>query len=80
MNDPELKFPQWQAPFQQLIVEFTLQGLPEKLQKAEALVQERLQQLDHGNDHREERIALQDALSILRVMKQEGLGSVGENK
>ncbi|MGB2635671.1 MAG: hypothetical protein WAM58_17210 [Candidatus Acidiferrum sp.] len=80
MNESELKFPLWHAPFQELIVEFTLHGLPEKLQKAEALVQVRLQQLDHGSDHREEKIALQDALSILRVMKQEGLGSVGENK
>jgi hypothetical protein len=79
MSDPELKFPQWQAPFQELIVEFTLQRLPERLQKAEALVHERMQQLDHGNDHRDERIALQDALSILRVMKRDGLGSLNGN-
>jgi hypothetical protein len=78
MSDPELKFPQWQAPFQELIIEFTLQRLPEKLQKAEALIQKRLQQLDQGNDHRDERIALQDALSILRVMKHEGLRSLEE--
>ncbi len=79
MSDPELKFPQWQAPFQELIIEFTLQRVPEKLQKAEALIQERLQQLNHGNGHhRDERIALQDALSILRVMKHEGLRSLEE--
>jgi hypothetical protein len=36
MNELELQFPQWQAPFHELIVEFTLQGLPEALQKAEA--------------------------------------------
>ncbi len=80
MSDPELKFPQWQAPFQELIIEFTLHRLPDKLQKAEALVLERVQQLNHGNDHRDERIALQDALSILRIMKREGLGSFDENK
>jgi hypothetical protein len=76
MSDPELKFPQWQAPFQELIIEFTLQRLPEKLQKAEVLIQERLQQLDHGN--RDEQVALRDALSILRVMKQEGLRCLEE--
>jgi hypothetical protein len=80
MNDSELKFPQWQAPFQELIIEFTLQRLPEKLQKAEALVQGRLQQLDQGSNHRNEKIALQDALSILRVMKSDGLHSVDRNK
>ena len=80
MDDSELKFPDWQAPFQELIIEFTLHRLPDRLQKAEALVQERLQQLDHRNNDRDEKIALQDALSVLRVMKSDGLNSVDVNK
>lgn len=79
MDDSELKFPEWQAPFQELIIEFTLHRLPDRLQKAEALVQERLQQLDQRNN-RDEKIALQDALSVLRVMKSDGLNSVDANK
>lgn len=79
MDDSELKFPEWQAPFQELIIEFTLHRLPDRLQKAEALVQERLQQLDQRNN-RDEKIALQDALSVLRVMKSDGLNSVDVNK
>lgn len=79
MDDSELKFPEWQAPFQELIIEFTLHRLPDRLQKAEALVQERLQQLDQRHN-RDEKIALQDALSVLRVMKSDGLNSVDVNK
>jgi hypothetical protein len=71
MNELELRFPQWQAPFQELIIEFTLQRVPEALQKAEALVHERLQQLDHGNNHRDEKMALQDAMAVIRVLSED---------
>jgi hypothetical protein len=77
MSDAELKFPQWQGPLQELILEFDPQKLPEKIQSVETLVLERLQQLDHGNDSRGEKIALHDALSVLRIMKRDRLGSSG---
>ena len=77
MNDAELKFPQWQGPLQQLILEFDPEKLPEKIQSVETLVLARLQQLDHGSDSRVEKIALHDALSIIRIMKRDRLGSSG---
>jgi hypothetical protein len=77
MSDGELKFPQWQGPLQELILEFDPQKLPEKIQQVEALVLERLQQLDHGSDGRVEKIALHDALTIVRIMKRDRLGSSG---
>ena len=46
MSNAELKFPQWQGPLQELILEFDPQKMPEKIQSAETLVLERLQQID----------------------------------
>jgi hypothetical protein len=77
MSNAELKFPQWQGPLQELILEFDPQKMPEKIQSAETLVLERLQQLLHGNDSRVEKIALHDALSIIRIMKRDRQGSSG---
>jgi hypothetical protein len=77
MSNAELKFPQWQGPLQELILEFDPQKMPEKIQSAETLVLERLQQLLHGNDSRVEKIAFHDALSIIRIMKRDRRGSSG---
>ena len=71
----ELKFPEWQAPLQDLILEFDPIKLEEKIREVETLLFGRLQQLDHGNDSRDEKIALQDALSIIRIMKRDRLES-----
>ena len=75
MTDGELKFPQWQAPLQDLILEFDSIKLEEKIREVETLLLGRLQQPDHGNDSRDEKIALQDALSIIRIMKRDRLES-----
>ncbi len=75
MTDGELKFPQWQAPLQDLILEFDPIKLEEKMPQVETLLFDRLQQLDRGNDSRDEKIALQDALSIIRIMKRDRLES-----
>jgi hypothetical protein len=73
----ELKFPQWQAPLQDLILEFDAVKLEEKIRTVETLLFDRLQQLDHSNGDRDEKIALQDALSIVRIMKRDRLESPG---
>jgi hypothetical protein len=75
MSDAELKFPQWQGPLQELILEFDPQKLPEKIQSVETLILERLQQTDHGSDSRVEKIALHDALAIIRIMERDKLSS-----
>lgn len=71
----ELKFPQWQAPLQDLILEFDPVKLEEKIRTVETLLFDRLQQLDHGNGGRDEKTALQDALSIIRIMQRDRLDS-----
>jgi hypothetical protein len=73
MTDGPLKFPQWQAPLQELILEFDPVELAEKVRAVEALLFARLQQLNHDTERRDEKIALQDALSIVRIMKHDRL-------
>ena len=70
---PELKFPKWQVPLQDLILEFDPVKLEERMPEVEALLFGRLQQLDQGNSSRDEKIAIQDALSIIRIMKRDRL-------
>ena len=75
MSDAE--FPQWQSPLQELLLEFDPEKWSEKIQSVENLVLERLQQLDHGNDGNVEKIALHDAVSIIRIVKRDRLDSSG---
>ena len=67
MGEEELKFPEWQEPLQDLILEFDPEKLLEKVKKVETLIIERHQQLV-GASSQDERDALSDALSIIRVL------------
>src|SRR5260370_4648231 len=54
MSDGQFEFPEWQAPLEELILEFDRTKLPEKLQVAETAIYGRLQQLGLlNNGHRE---------------------------
>ncbi len=79
MNDRELEFPQWQGPLQEAILEFDPQKLAEKIRTVEALIPERLQQLDQGKDGHAEKTALHDAQAILRIMKRDRLAASGRD-
>ena len=69
-----LRFPEWQLPLQDLILEFDRAKLREKMQRVEALIYDRLQQLNSGsNGHSAEREAINDAVSILLVIKKDKL-------
>jgi hypothetical protein len=68
MSEEELKFPEWQKPLQDAILEFDREKLLEKLKKVEALIIERDQQLARANDGHVERVALSDAMSVIRVL------------
>jgi hypothetical protein len=73
MSDGELKYPKWQTPLQEAILEFDREKLREKLQKVETSILERLQELQHGPDGHSEREAINDALSVLRIIKRDRL-------
>lgn len=72
-EDPGLRYPAWQVPLQELILEFDTGKLREKIQVMEALIAQRMQQLGVEGDSHAERVALNDALSILRVIQREKL-------
>jgi hypothetical protein len=71
MNDEELKFPAWQVPLQDLILEFDREKLAKKIQKVENLIFERQQQLSQVSDGHAEREAIYDAWNIIRVIKRD---------
>ena len=70
MSERELKYPSWQRPLQEAILEFDRETLAEKIQEVETLMFERLEELSSDPDHRDERQALADATSILRELKK----------
>jgi hypothetical protein len=73
LSDGELKYPKWQAQFQDAILERDPEALIEKIQKFEAAVFVRLQELSSDSDHHGEREAIADAVSTVRVVKKEKL-------
>ena len=74
MTEEELQFPEWQRPLQDVILEFDRERMLKKIQDVEALIFDRLRQISVTNDGRVEHDALNDALSVLRILKRERLG------
>lgn len=68
-----MKYPKWQAEFQDAVIELDREALFEKIRKLETAIFVRLQELAPSNDHHEERQAINDALSTVRVLKKEKL-------
>ena len=74
MTEEELQFPEWQRPLQGVILEFDRERMLKKIQDVEALIFDRLRQISVTNDGRVEHDALNDALSVLLILKRERLG------
>ena len=74
MRSGKLKYPQWQALLQEIVIESDREALANKIQKAEAVIFERLQQLSPEIVADGEREAINNALSILRIIKRDRLG------
>lgn len=72
MTEDGLKFPEWQEPLRDAILERDPQQLAEKTQKIEALIRTRLQQLrmseSADSESRTEEQALVDALNVIRIV------------
>lgn len=73
MSDSKLKYPSWQAPLQEALLELDREKLAERIQKVETVIFERLQAISSDTDHHDEREALADAASILRGLKKDKL-------
>lgn len=73
MTEDELKFPEWQEPLRQAILEQDSILLAEKMQKIELMIRERLQHMRAKNagcgfNQRAEEQALLDALNVIRII------------
>jgi hypothetical protein len=66
--------PEWQKPYQDLILEFDRERLLDKVQKVHTLITERQQQLAEAKEGHDEQAALSDALSTLQILTQAKLG------
>jgi hypothetical protein len=73
MSGGELKYPKWQAPLQEVIFELDREKLGDKIQKLEALILGRIQQLQLESDGDSEQEAINDALSTFRALKRDKL-------
>jgi hypothetical protein len=69
----ELRYPQWQKPYEEALLEGNPQKLREKLMEAENAIFLRLQELSYHTDHYEERLAINDAISGLRSLQTKKL-------
>jgi hypothetical protein len=70
MSESELKYPSWQGPLQEAILELDRETFANKIQEVESLMFERLQEMSPAPDHHDERQALADGASILRGLKK----------
>jgi hypothetical protein len=68
-----LPYPDWQVAAQDVLLETGRAELPDKLQKAESLISERLQHLKHSQASHHEREALIHALALIRSVRQDRL-------
>jgi hypothetical protein len=67
----ELKYPQWQKPFQEALLELDKDKLPKRVSVAETAILDRLHSMSQEPNNHAERQALADALSGLRILKKE---------
>ncbi len=65
----ELRYPEWQKPFQDAISETDKQKLQAKVLLAEWRIYQRLQAISTNGDHFEERSAITDAVDELLALK-----------
>jgi hypothetical protein len=70
MTSELLKYPQWQAPLREAILEFDAQSLRAKVQRAEQAIHDRLHALASENRDFRERQALRDGLATLEILKR----------
>ena len=73
VNDPKmsepLRYPLWQEPLRDAILEFDTQRLSVKVKSAEKAIFDRLDALPESHDSRE-REALTDALATIEILRR----------
>ena len=72
MSDLGLKYPSWQEPYRAAVIEANPKLLERKIAAAGQAVKLRFKELENNAGHREERIALTDALTVLKILGELG--------
>jgi hypothetical protein len=72
MSDVVLKYPTWQEPYRAAILETNPNLLKHKIAAAEQAVTLRFKELENSANRREERLALTDALTALKILRESG--------
>jgi hypothetical protein len=72
MSDIVLKYPSWQAPYRAAVIETNPKLLKQKITVAEQAVNLRFKQLENSAADRDERMALTDALTALKILGESG--------
>lgn len=74
MSNPQFEYPEWEAPLQEIVFEYDREKLSEKIKRVETLIFERLRQPLEVCNGRDQREALNEALSTLQSIKRDRLG------
>jgi hypothetical protein len=69
----ELKYQEWQKPYQDALLETDKKKLETKIHLAEWKIFQRLQTVSADSDHHGEKSAIADALNVLRALKRDKL-------
>jgi hypothetical protein len=69
----KLKYPEWQTPYEEALLESDKKKLEAKIHLAEWKIFRRLQTISADSNHHEEKAAIADAISTLSALK---LGSL----
>jgi hypothetical protein len=72
MSDIVLKYPSWQAPYRAAVIATNPKLLKQKITVAEQAVNLRFKQLENSAADRDERMALTDALTALKILGESG--------
>src|ERR1700722_1127817 len=72
-DDGVIKYPDWEKPLQEAVVEVDKDKLKSQVGAAEPAIFNRLQAISRSPDHAAEHQAIADALALIRVLKRDAL-------
>jgi len=72
-DDGVIKYPDWEKPLQEAVVEVDKDKLKSQVGAAETAIFNRLQAISRSPDHAAEHQAIADALALIRVLKRDAL-------
>jgi len=68
-SNTRLRYPEWQALYEEALTEFNAEKLPQKIAIAEAAILSRAEAISLSSLHRAELQSMEDALVFLRALK-----------